>query len=99
MAMGVACQYTVTVRNAMGTVANSSVPISMFSMLMANGSLHITMAASPGSHFRIDYSDIAAPNTMWQTMTNFTMMGSTTQISVIPQPGSQAGFYRAVMMP
>jgi probable HAF family extracellular repeat protein len=99
MEMGMAGQYTVTVRNSIGTVGNSSVPISVFSMMLTNGTPHVTMAAPSGSHFRIDYSDIATPNTTWQTMTNFTMMGSTTQISVIPQPGSHSAFYRAVMMP
>ena len=99
MNMGNAGQYTVTVRNAMSTVANSSVPISMFSMVVTNGSPRLTVAAPAGSHFRIDYSDIVASGTMWQLMTNFTMMGSMSQISVTPQPGVHAGFYRAVMMP
>jgi probable HAF family extracellular repeat protein len=98
MNMGNAGQYTVTVRNAMGTVANSSVPIGMFSMMVTNGSPHLTVAAPAGSRFRIDYSDMLGAGANWQAMTNFTMMGSLSQVYVAPVPGAHAGFYRAVMM-
>lgn len=99
MNMGNAGQYTVTVRNTMGTVANLSVPISMFSMMVTNGTPHLTVAAPTGSHFRIDSSDRVGSSTIWQTMTNFTMLGSVKQMSVTPPQGSSARFYRAVMMP
>jgi hypothetical protein len=99
MSMGIAGQYTVIARNAMGTVANSSVAVSMFSMAMTNGSPHLMVAAPAGSHFRIDYADSLASIPNWQTMTNFTMMGSMSQMSVTPPPGSHGQFYRAVMMP
>ena len=83
----------------MGTVANSSAPISMFSMIVTNGSPHLTVAASAGSHFRIDYSDKVGSSTLWQAMTNFTMMGAVSQMSDTPPQGSNERFYRAVMMP
>jgi probable HAF family extracellular repeat protein len=97
--MGNAGQYTVTVRNVMGTVANSSAPISMFSMMVSNGYPQLTIAAHAGSRFRIDYSDALGSGLNWQTMTNFTMMSSVSQMSVTPLPGSHGQFYRAVMMP
>ena len=99
MNMGNAGQYTVTARNSVGTVANSTVAVSMFSMAMANGSPRLVVAAPAGSHFRIDYSDTLGPSLNWQTMTNFTMMGSMSQMSVNAPPSSHGQFYRAVMMP
>jgi hypothetical protein len=70
----------------------------MFSMMVTNGSPHLTVAAPAGSHFRIDYSDMLGAGANWQAMTNFTMMGSLSQVNVAPLPGAHAGFYRAVMM-
>ena len=99
MNMGIAGQYTVTARNSMGTVANSSAAVSMFSMAMTNGTPHLIMAAPAGSHFRIDFADSLSSIPNWQTMTNFTMLGAMTQMSVTPPPGSHGQFYRAVMTP
>jgi probable HAF family extracellular repeat protein len=99
MSMGNAGQYTVTARNSVGTVANASAAVSMFAMLLTNGTPHLTIAAPGGSHFRIDYSDMLGGTANWQTLTNFTMMGSMSQMSVTAQPGSHGQFYRAVMMP
>jgi probable HAF family extracellular repeat protein len=99
MSMENAGQYTVTARNSVGTVANSSTAVSMFAMLLTNGTPHLTIAAPAGSHFRIDYSDLLGSGLNWQTMTNFTMMGSMSQISDTPPQGSRTRFYQAVMMP
>jgi probable HAF family extracellular repeat protein len=99
MSMGVAGQYTVTARNPIGTVANSSATLSMFGMAMTNGSPHLLVVAPAGSHFRIDYSDLLGSSMNWHMMTNFTTMGSMSQMSVAPAPGSQHQFYRAVIMP
>ena len=92
-------QYTVISRNGVGTVASSSAAVSMFAMEMTNGTPHLAVAAPAGSHFRIDYSDMLGSGMNWQTMTNFTMMGSMSQMSVMPPPGSPGQFYRAVMIP
>jgi probable HAF family extracellular repeat protein len=99
MSMGNAGQYTVTARNGMGTVGRASAVVGMFSMGYTNGTAHLAVAAPAGSHFRIDSSDRVGAGTNWQAMTNFTMMGSMSQVSVTPPPGSHAQFYRAVMMP
>jgi probable HAF family extracellular repeat protein len=96
---GTAGNYTVTARNAVGTVASSSAAVSLFAMLLVNGTPHLTVAAPAGSHFRIDYSDMVGSGMNWQAMANFTMMGSMTQMSDTPPQGSRARFYRAVMMP
>jgi hypothetical protein len=66
---------------------------------MSNQSPLLTVAAPAGTHFRIDYSDDLGSSPNWQTMTNFSVMGSMSQIRVSPQPGSHFQFYRAVMMP
>jgi hypothetical protein len=71
----------------------------MFGMSFTNGIAHLSVAASSGSHFRIDYSDLLGAGANWQMMTNFTMMGSMTQMSETPPQGLRAPFYRAVMMP
>ena len=99
MNMETAGQYMVTARNAVGTVANSSATIGMFQMMVSNESPLLHMAAPAGTRFRIDHTDMMGPITVWQTMTNFTMMGSMSQMNVAPEQGSHAGFYRAVMMP
>lgn len=99
MSMSDAGHYTITVRNAMGTVANSSAAVGMFSMMVTNGSPHLIVAAPAGRRFRIDYSDMIGAGAVWQSMTNFTMMGSMHQITDTLPQGSQARFYRAVMMP
>ena len=99
MSMGNAGQYTVTARNAMGTVGMGSAAVGMFSMQFTNGTAHLAVAGPMGSHFRIDYSDVLGAGANWQTMTNFTMMGSMSQMTVTPPPGSHGQFYRAVMMP
>ena len=99
MSMGNAGQYTVTARNSMGTVANASAMVGMFSMSFTNGTAHLAVAALSGSHFRIDYSDMLGAGSNWQTMTNFTMMGSMSQMTNTPPPASHSRFYRAAMLP
>jgi probable HAF family extracellular repeat protein len=99
MTAGNAGNYTATARNAVGTVASSSAVLSMFDMLLANGMPHLMLAAPAGSHFRIDYSDVLGSGLNWQTMTNLTTMGSMSQMSVTPPPGSHGQFYRAVLLP
>jgi probable HAF family extracellular repeat protein len=99
MSMGNAGQYTVTARNAVGTVASASAMVGMFSMSFTNGIAHLSLAASSGSHFRIDYSDMLGSGANWQMMTNFTMMGSMSQTSDTPPQGLRARFYRAAMLP
>ena len=99
MSMGNAGQYTVTARNAMGTVGMGSAAVGMFSMGFTNGTAHLAVAGPTGTHFRIDYSDMLGAGTNWQTMTNFTMMGSVSQMRDPAFQGSNARFYRAVMMP
>jgi hypothetical protein len=59
----------------------------------------LTVAAPAGSRFRIDYSDRLGSSGNWQTMTNLTMAGSSTQIMATPSSGSGTRFYRAVMVP
>jgi hypothetical protein len=99
MSMRSAGQYTVTARNATGTVASASAMIGMFSLSFTNGTAHLAVAAATGSHFRIDYSDKLGSGANWQPMTNFTMMGSISQMSDTPPQGSNARFYRARMLP
>ncbi|HEY5909232.1 MAG TPA: immunoglobulin domain-containing protein [Verrucomicrobiae bacterium] len=99
MNMTNAGRYSVTARNAVGTVANSSAAVGMFNMNLTNGSPRLTVAAPVGTGFRIDSSDAPGSGAAWQTMTNFTMFGSANHIGVNPPQGSRARFYRAVMMP
>lgn len=99
MSLANAGQYTVTAKNVVGTVANSSAAVSMFSMQFTGVTLRLTLAAPAGSHFRIDYSDMLGGAVNWQAMTNFTVMGSMTQVSDTPPQGLRARFYRAVMVP
>ena len=99
MSMAEAGNYTVVARNRVGTVASSSAAIGLFSMLFSNGLPHVTIAAPPGSHFRVDYSGSLGSSANWQTMTNFTMVGSQNQLSDVQSQGSHARFYRAVMIP
>lgn len=96
--MATAGRYTVTTRNDVGTVAMSSAVVGMFSMGMSNGIPHLTVAAPIGSRFRMDYSDVIGSSMNWQTLTNFSMMGMTAQVSDAPR-GSTSRFYRAVIMP
>ncbi len=99
MSMGNAGQYTVTARNAVGTVGMASADVGVFSMQLTNGTADLTMAGPAGTHFRIDYADGVGAGANWQTMTNFTMMGSMSQASDTPHRGAQARFYRAAMVP
>jgi len=99
MGMGNAGQYTVTARNAVGTVARASVPVGMFGIEFGSGTPRLTVAAPAGSHFRIDYSETLGGGANWQTMTEFTMAGSTRQVSDTPPAGTGSRFYRAVMLP
>jgi probable HAF family extracellular repeat protein len=99
MSTGNAGQYTVTARNSMGTVASASAMVGMFSMTFTNGTAHLAVAAPSGSHFRIDYSDMLGAGSNWQTITNFTMMGSMSQMTNTPPQPSHGRFYRAAMMP
>jgi hypothetical protein len=97
--MASAGQYTVMARNSVGTVASASTALSMFTMQFTNGMPHLTVAAPSGSRFRIDYSDLLGNSASWHTMTNFTTMGSMTQMSDTPPQASRARFYRAALMP
>jgi probable HAF family extracellular repeat protein len=99
MTMGNAGQYTVNVRNAIGTVANASAMLGMFSMTFTNGTAHLALAAAGGTHFRVDYSDQLGSGAIWQAMTNITMAGSMSQVSDTPPQGSHTRFYRAAMLP
>jgi probable HAF family extracellular repeat protein len=99
MNMGNAGQYTVTARNANGTVASASAMVGMFGMNFTNGAAHLALTATAGSHFRIDYCDSLTSGPVWHTMTNFTMMGSTSQINDTAIQGASARFYRAVLNP
>lgn len=99
MSMANAGQYTVTAHNAVGTVAISSAALSMFGMALANGTPRLTVAAPLGSRFRIDYSDAFGSSANWQMMTNFTLVGSMSQMSDAAAQGARARFYRAVMLP
>lgn len=99
MGMANAGQYTVVARNGVGTVARSSAVVAMFGMGMSNRTPRLTVAAPAGTRFRLDYSDMLGADMNWQTLTNFTMMGTSSQMSDTPPPGSHTRFYRAVMMP
>jgi probable HAF family extracellular repeat protein len=99
MSMANAGQYTVTARNGVGTVASSTAVAAMFSMQLTNGSPLLSIGASSGNYFRIDYSDMMTSGVSWQTLTNFTMMGSMTQAMDTPPAGVHSRFYRAIMMP
>ncbi len=97
--MADAGQYTIMVRNHVGTVAGASAAVNLFSMVMANGTPHITVGGPAGSAFRLDYSDRLDSASNWQTMTNFTMLGSMNQVSDTTAQGSHGRFYRAVLLP
>ncbi|HEV2436142.1 MAG TPA: hypothetical protein VG077_09090 [Verrucomicrobiae bacterium] len=99
MGLASAGEYTVTVCNAVGTVAAASAAVSIFSITFTNGLAHLTVAAPDDSNFRIDYSDGLGTVANWQTMTNFTVMNGMSQITQTPPTGSPARFYRAVMLP
>jgi uncharacterized membrane protein len=92
-------QYQVIARNRIGMVASASAVAGMFNIGFTGGTSHLTVAASGGSHFRIDYTDLMGPGATWQTMTNFTVVGSMNQVSDMPAGGVQTRFYRAVMTP
>ena len=98
MSMANAGQYTVTARNVVGTVASTSVAVSMFSMSLSNGAPHLALTGPAGSQFQIDYLDAIGPGANWQAMTNFTLMGSMTQVKIMTQPGIRAQFYRAALV-
>jgi probable HAF family extracellular repeat protein len=91
-------QYTVTARNGVGTVASMSAAVSLFTMQLSAGTTHLTVAAPTGRHFRIDYSDHLGANANWQTMTNFTVTGSSGQVTDTSSAGATARYYRAVML-
>lgn len=99
MGMANAGQYTVTARNRIGTVANSSAAVGLFAMNMSNGTPNLTLAAPPGSHFRLDYLTMLGSGTSWQALTNFTLLGSMSQIRDFPPQNSPTRFYRAVLFP
>jgi probable HAF family extracellular repeat protein len=99
MSMGNAGQYTVTARDNVGTVGSASAVIGMFSMGFTNGTAHLTLAAPSGSRFSMDYSDSLGAGANWQTLSNFTMTGSMSQMTDTPPLGSHARFYRAAMLP
>lgn len=66
----------------------------------AEGDLvRLAVAAPSGSRLSMGYSDRLGAGTNWQTMSNFTLMGSMSQMTDTPPPGSHARFYRAAMMP
>jgi hypothetical protein len=92
-------RYTVTARNAVGTVANASAAVGMFSMTFTNGIANLTVGGPAGSSFRIEHSDKLGSAAKWQTMTNFTMMSATSQMSDKPPQELHVRFYRAVMLP
>jgi probable HAF family extracellular repeat protein len=92
-------EYTVTARNAVGTVASASVAVSLFSLNMTNGMPRLTVAAPAGCQFRIDYADHLGNGANWQMMTNFIVMSGMSQMTDTPPPDSQARFYRAVILP
>ncbi len=98
MGMANAGQYTVVARNGIGTVARSSVVVGMFSMEMSNQTPLLTVAAPSGTNLRLDYADMLGANA-WQTLTNFSMLGTMVYVSDTPPASSHARFYRAVMMP
>lgn len=99
MGMATAGSYTVTARNAVGTVASSSAVVAMFGMATSNGLPRLTLAAPVGSQFRLDSTDSLGNSTNWQAMTNFMMMGTSVEMTATPPPGSHTRFYRAVMLP
>lgn len=99
MSMTSAGLYTLVVRNGVGTVANSSTVVGMFSMQFTNGMPGLTIAASAGNRFRLDYSDALGSGANWQTMTNFTLMGPMSQVADPSAQRSRARFYRVVMNP
>jgi hypothetical protein len=97
--MANAGSYTVTARNSVGTVASSSAVVGMFSMVMSNGTPHLAVAAPVGNRFRLDYSGALEAGMNWQTLTNFTMISTMVQMNATAPQGSQARFYRVVMIP
>jgi probable HAF family extracellular repeat protein len=99
MSMGNAGHYMATARNGVGTVGSASAVVGMFSMGFTNGTAHLAVAAPSGSHFRLDYSDGLGAGASWQTLSNFTMIGSMNQMTDTPSLGSHARFYRAAMLP
>ena len=92
-------QYQVIARNRIGMVASASAVAGMFNIVFMGGTSQLTVAAPGGSHFRIDYTDLMGSGATWQTMTNFTVVGSMHQISDMPAQGVHTRFYRAVMTP
>ncbi len=99
MSPGNAGNYTVTARNAVGTVGRASAAVGMFSMAFTNGAPRITVAGPAGSHFEIDFTQVLKAVSDWQTMTNVTLTGSISQISDTSPQGPRARFYRATMVP
>jgi hypothetical protein len=91
--------YTVTARNGVGTVAQASATLGVFSMTLSGGVVHLTIGAPSGSKFRIEHSDMLGAGATWQPMPDFTLMGSMNHMSDTPPPGSHARFYRAIMLP
>lgn len=81
MSVANAGQYSVTVRNAVGTVARSSALVSMFGMQLSDRMLSLILASTAGTHFGIDYSDRLGVGANWQTLTNVAVMSSMSQVS------------------
>ncbi len=99
MSSGMAGQYTVVVRNSVGTVGRASANMSVFSMALTKGSPLLMVAAPNGSQFQIEWSDALGAGASWQTMTNVTVTNSAVQMSDPSASGLGRRFYRAAMKP
>ncbi len=92
-------RYTVTVRNAVGTVASCSSLVSMFNLQFTNGMAYLMLSSAAGTSFRIDCSDLLGTGGHWQTLTNLSVMGPMRQVIDTGAAGSRTRFYRAAMLP
>ena len=92
-------RYTVIIRNSVGTVANFSTVVGMFSIQHGDGVPRLMIAGPTGTHFGIELSDTLGSASNWRSMTNFVMGGVASQATDVSTDGLHAGFYRAVMLP
>jgi probable HAF family extracellular repeat protein len=90
--------YTVTVRNAIGTVGIASTSVSLFGMQARNGKPQLMLAGPTGTQFRIDATETLGLGAGWQTMTNFIMTGSMIQLIAAPPGDLKPRFYRASLV-
>ncbi len=90
--------YTVTARNAVGTIARASADVSMFNLMFDDRVPRLALFAPIGRHFRVEFTGTLGPDPEWRTLTAGTVEDAETLIGDAPS-ASRARFYRVVLWP